>query len=73
MNNLPELISVSSSNVNAVGYDQQTNTLFVQFNDMSIYKYFDVPQSMYKSLLNASSVGKYLAQNIKGSYSYIKI
>jgi hypothetical protein len=63
---------VSSSNLVAVGYDDSTNTLFIQFKN-GTYKYFDVPQNIYRSLLNASSKGEYHAAYIKDSYGYQRI
>lgn len=64
---------VSSSNVNEVGYDQNTMTLEVQFIGGSVYQYFDVPEIEYQNLIGAQSVGRYLSQNIKNNYRYSKI
>jgi hypothetical protein len=65
--------SVSSSNVASLGYDSGNQTLEVEFNNGDIYQYHDVPEHTYNDLLNASSVGVYLNQNVKGNYSYEKI
>jgi hypothetical protein len=69
MNRIP----VSSSNVAAVGYDQATMTLEVEFHNGSVYQYFDVPSTICQGLMNAGSVGSYLSQNIKNSYRYTKL
>lgn len=66
-------ISVSSSNIDSIGYDEDSCTLEVAFHNGSVYQYFDVPHPEYIGLLNAASVGGYLAQNIKGKYRYSKI
>ena len=66
-------ISVISSNLNSVGYDSSTQTLEVEFNDGSIYHYFDVPSSEHSGLMNASSKGSYLSSNIKGRYRYQRV
>ena len=65
--------TVISSNVASVGYDANTMTLEVEFTNGSVYQYFDVPGTEYEALLNASSVGTYLNQNIKTSYRYAQI
>ncbi len=65
-----EMINVVSSNVAAVGYDEESQTLQVEFNNGSTYQYFDVPEDTYKGLLSAESVGKFLNQKVKGSYRY---
>jgi KTSC domain len=64
--------SVSSSNLVAVGYDDSTNTLFIEFKS-GTYKYFNVPQNIYRNLLNASSKGQYHAVYIKNNYRYQRI
>lgn len=63
----------SSSNVASIGYDPDTSTLEIEFNNGAIYQYFDVNENVYNELLNASSVGGYLASNIKGKYRFSRV
>ncbi|NKB32146.1 MAG: KTSC domain-containing protein [Pseudomonadales bacterium] len=65
-----ELTSVSSSNVAAVGYDVENETVYVQFLNGSEYIYKGVPQHDFDGLLNAPSVGSYLHRNFKNVYPY---
>lgn len=67
------MISVDSSTVEEIGYDPSTKELLVNFKSGGSYKYLDVPHSTFNSLITASSVGSYLHQHIKGSYTYEKI
>lgn len=60
-----DYVSVSSSNVAAIGYDDDTNTLGVKFLNGSEYHYSGVPKDVYNGLLSASSVGGYFDQNVK--------
>lgn len=64
---------VSSTNVEAIGYNADTQTLRVWFLNGSIYDYFNVPSVEYEGLKTASSVGTYLNRNIKGPYPYQKV
>lgn len=64
---------VSSSNVASVGYDLSTLTLEVEFNDGSVYQYFDVPDTVYQELMRAGSIGKFLHANIKNNYRYTRV
>lgn len=64
---------VESSNVESVGYDEDSETLEVEFKNGAIYQYFDVPAHEFQCLIGADSVGKYLAGNIKGVYRYSRI
>ena len=64
---------VSSSNVEAIGYDENSQTLRVWFLNGSMYDYSGVGQMEFDALLEAPSIGSYLARNIKGSYPYEKV
>lgn len=66
-----DMISVSSSNLGAVGYEK--GTLYVRFKNGSLYSYSSVPEYVYNELMNASSKGHYLATYVKGHYPYSKI
>ena len=65
--------NVDSSNVAAVGYEEDSQTLQVEFNNGGTYQYFDVPQAIFDGLLSASSVGQHLNQHVKGSYRYSRV
>ena len=65
---------VSSSNLEAVGYDPSTMTLEIEFLNGGVYQYFNVPAHVYSGLMSASSHGSYFDAHIKkGGYSYRKI
>ena len=68
-----KMIPVESSNVESVGYDDGSSTLQVAFKKGGMYQYFDVPKGVFEALRDASSVGGYLASNIKGRYRYSKV
>ncbi len=65
--------SVVSSNIRSIGYDPQSAILEVEFTSGDIYQYFDVPEHLYRELMNASSHGKFLNNYIKYSYRYQKV
>jgi hypothetical protein len=68
-----ERTPVQSSNIASIGYDENSSTLEIEFLNNTIYQYFDVPQHIYQSIMQANSHGQYLAQNIKGIYRYSKV
>lgn len=68
-----EMKQVSSSNIAAIGYDEQHETVHVQFLNGTEYIYKGVPQHEYVGLLNAPSVGSYLNRNFKNYYPYERI
>ena len=67
-----ERVPVTSSTIRSVGYDAESQTLEIEVTSGSIYQYFDVPEVEHQSLVTASSVGAYLARNIKNRYRYAR-
>ncbi|MDP1550293.1 MAG: KTSC domain-containing protein [Nitrosomonas sp.] len=65
--------SVTSSNVESIGYDEDSSTLEIEFKNGATYQYFDVPEVVFTELRDADSVGGYLAARIKGTYRYSKV
>jgi hypothetical protein len=59
---------VTSSNVESVGYDPETQTLEVEFKGGNVYQYAAVPGHVHQALMAAPSVGKYLGMHVKGKY-----
>jgi len=69
----PEMIQVSSSNIESVGYDETNLDVYVKFLNGSIYKYIGVPQHEFENLRDAASVGSYLNRYYKNVYSYERV
>jgi len=69
---MPEMIYVDSSNIEAIGYDDDTQELHVQFLSGGYYIYHNVPRGVFDELIYASSKGSYLNREIKGVYQYTK-
>ena len=68
-----ERIPVESSNIASIGYDEDTNTLEIEFHNGGVYQYFDVPFLVYDGMMEAGSKGKYLGQQIKEQFRYVKV
>jgi hypothetical protein len=67
-------VKVSSSNLASVGYDAVNKVLEIEFQNGSIYQYFDVPNNIYGGLMSATSHGRYFDAYIKkAGYSYKRI
>lgn len=62
---------VSSSDLNAVGYEN--GTLYIRFISGGLYQYSGVPESVYHGLMAAGSHGRYFHAHIKGRYPYARI
>lgn len=66
-----EMHHVMSSDLSAVGYED--GTLFIRFNSGGLYRYSNVPESVYRGLMSATSHGRYFHAHIKGVYPYARI
>lgn len=69
---MPEMHSVSSSNISLVGYDAENETVYVTFVNGTTYSYSGVPEHEYENLKTASSVGSYLNRYFKNVYSFAR-
>ncbi len=67
-----EMIKVQSSNIDSVGYDEETKTLVIKFHN-GTYNYSGVPKQVFLSLLHAPSKGGYHHDFIKDVYTYKRI
>ena len=70
---MPEMIFVDSSNIEAIGYDEDNQELHVQFLSGACYMYIGVPRDVFDNLMYAPSKGSFLNREIKGIYSYSKL
>lgn len=68
-----QLIPVQSSNLAAVGYNENRYILIVAFLDGSIYRYEGVPPEEFTGLLGADSHGEFFHDNIREIYAYERI
>ena len=62
-----ELLQVESSQVKAIGYDDETRTLAVAFNHGAgaIYHYPEVDRETFDAFLAAERLGSFFGKNIK--------
>lgn len=64
---------VVSSNIKAIFYDKNNDTLAVKFLDDDVYEYSDVPSAIYSAFLIAPSKGRFFHQNIRDVYNSVKL
>jgi hypothetical protein len=68
-----ERTPVESSNIQSVGYSEETQTLEVEFKGGNVYQYFDVPTSVHLSLMQADSLGVFFSSAIRGVYRFARV
>lgn len=50
---------VKSSHIVSIGYRADTRVLYVKFQHTGVYRYFDVPQTLFESFIMAESPGSF--------------
>lgn len=60
-----KMMPVRSSLISAVGHEERTGLLKVQFHQGGSYMYGNVPVEKYHEMLKADSMGKFFHQHIK--------
>jgi hypothetical protein len=64
---------VGSKTLSTVGYDSARNLLQLEFRSRTVYRYFDIPATVYEALLAAPSKGNYFNRVIRGRYAYVRV
>ena len=67
------VVSVESSTLATVGYDQASGLLELAFQSGAIYQYCGVPGAVHEELLEAPSKGRYFNRWIRGQYPYAQV
>ena len=69
---MPEMVFVDSSNIEAIGYDETSRELHVQFLSGNKYVYDDVPSELFDAFMAAPSKGSFLNREIKEVFQYAR-
>ena len=69
---MPEMNYVESSNIEAIGYDDDGQELHVHFLSGGQYVYHNVPREIFDAFLQAPSKGSFLNREIKNVYMFAK-
>ncbi|PYJ51390.1 MAG: KTSC domain-containing protein [Verrucomicrobia bacterium] len=64
---------VHSTAIAKVGYSKHRRILEIEFVNGAIYRYLDVPASVYRDLMSAQSKARYYDVNIKGTYQSLRV
>ncbi len=67
------LVPVDSTMLSAIGFDRISGELEAVFVDGAVWRYRDVPESVYEELLASDSKGSYMRSCIIDEYSDYRI
>jgi hypothetical protein len=65
--------ATASSTIGSIGYDQQSETLEVEFLNGSVYQYYNVPLALFEAFKSAPSKGQFLNTMIRNAYPYSRV
>jgi hypothetical protein len=65
--------SVQSSAIAKVGYSKRRHILEIEFVNSAVYRYSDVPLSVYQDLMSAESKARFYDSNIRKHYPSVLV
>lgn len=69
-----EMKPVSSSNIAAIGYDEESQEMRVEFLSGTTYSYAGIPPELHEALINSSSIGSSFHSMIKkGGFNGVRV
>ncbi len=66
-------VPVESSAIATLGYSKRMRALEIEFRNGAIYRYLDIPPSVYEELLNAHSKARFYDENIRRKYRSLHV
>lgn len=64
---------INSSNIESAGYDEETQVMEVAFLNGGVYRYSNVPKSVWEAFLNGNTPGEYFYHFIRLLYPYYRV
>ena len=64
---------IDSSAIASVGYSKRLHALEIEFVNGAIYRYLDVPSSLYRQLVKSNSRARFYDKNIRGRYRSVHV
>ena len=63
--------TIASTALRSAGWE--AGTLEVEFTTGQVWQYQNVPESMFKEMMNASSSGQYFQANIRNQFKGVRV
>ena len=64
---------MQSSGLASVGYSKRRHILEIEFNNSAVYRYVNVPLSMYCDFASGEAKTRYYVHNIRRNYRYVRV
>ena len=67
------MVPVKSTNIDAIGYDDATSNLQINFTHGGKYLFHGVHRTLYQQLTKAPSVGSFFHTHIRSKHKFTKL
>lgn len=64
---------VQSTALASVGYSKRLHVIEIEFTNGAVYRYADVPRSIYHGLMSAESKARFYHANIKRKFRSVRV
>lgn len=64
---------VASSNIASVGYDAPSETMEGEFQNGTVYQFYNISQGTYDQFMGAPAKGQFFSTYIKNAYPYSRV
>ena len=64
---------IESSIIKSIGYDPNSSTLEIEFNNDAVWQYFDFLEYLWYEFKSSESKGKFFHREIKNQYSESRV
>ena len=64
---------IESSMIKSIGYDPNSSTLEIEFNNDAVWQYFDFLEYLWYEFKSSESKGKFFHREIKNQYSESRV
>ena len=68
-----ERTRVLCETLKSVGYDANSQTMEVTFRDGGVFHYFQIPETVYRRLLEAVSKATYFKNRVRPNYKFKRV
>ena len=67
------MVQIDGANIDSIGYYSWQKIVAIEFTNGSKYQYYDVPEKVYKGLMESPSKGSYIHRRFKNVYRYARV
>ena len=62
-----------SSSIARFCFDGLNDVLLIEFKNGRTYNYYEVPETVFREMIAASSRGQFFLENIRDEYDYMRV